>query len=122
MRKQTEDKAPAFQTAEEEKKYWESRGPLAEGHRGKWNKPSPKQTRASFLTVRLTGEELTLLRDVAAKSYLSPSTFARMAIMSAVNEQMLRFSMQKRAEEDLRRTLVAEKRRPFNKTPADRQG
>lgn len=78
------DGIPEFETLEEERKYWEARGPLANGHKGTLNKPKAKQKRASFLAVRLTGEELTRLRDMAAKQGIGPSTFARMILTSAI--------------------------------------
>ena len=75
---------PVFKSLEEEREYWEARGPLAEGHRGKINRPEPRQRRSSFLAVRLTGEELTRLRDTAAKQGLGPSTFARLVLTRAI--------------------------------------
>jgi len=78
---------PKFTSLEEERKYWEAHGPLAEGHKGRINKPKPGQKRSSFLAVRLTGEELTRLRDVAAKQGLGPSTYARIVLTSAIEHQ-----------------------------------
>jgi len=78
---------PEFQSLEEEREYWEARGPLAEGHEGRINKPRPRQKRSSFLAVRLTGEELTLLRDIAAKQGLGPSTFARIVLTQAIERE-----------------------------------
>lgn len=66
----------------EEREYWESRGPLAEGHSGKFNKPKSAK-RSSFLAIRLTGDELTMLRDVASRYGLPPSTYARAALHQA---------------------------------------
>lgn len=78
---------PEFQTLEEERKYWETRGPLAEGHKGRVNKPKLGQKRSSFLAVRLTGEELTRLRDIAARQGIGPSTFARLVLTAAIEHQ-----------------------------------
>jgi len=75
---------PKFTSLEEERKYWEVHGPLAEGYKGKIQRSSQK--RSSFLAVRLTGEELTSLRDVAAKQGLGPSTFARMVLTAAIEQ------------------------------------
>jgi len=75
---------PEFKTLKEEKEYWEARGPLAEGREGTINKPKAKQKRSSFLAVRLTGEELTQLRDLAAKQGLGPSTYARILLTSVI--------------------------------------
>lgn len=76
---------PEFQSLEEERRYWETHGPLAEGHKGRINKPKVGQKRSSFLAVRLTGEELTQLRDIAAKQGLGPSTFARVVLAQAID-------------------------------------
>jgi hypothetical protein len=78
---------PEFKTLEEEKAYWDARGPLADGHKGTINKPRPKQKLSSFLAVRLTGEELTRLRDMAAKQGLGPSTYARIILKSAIENK-----------------------------------
>jgi len=77
---------PEFKTLEEEREYWEARGPLAEGKKGRVNRPSPGQKRSSFLAVRLKGEELTRLRDVAAKQGLGPSTYARLVLTAAIEQ------------------------------------
>ena len=87
MKRTRDNVIPEFKSLEEEKEYWEARGPLAEGHKGTINKPKPRQKRSSFLAVRLTGEELTRLRDVAAKQGLGPSTFARIVLTSAIERQ-----------------------------------
>ncbi|MDP3063820.1 MAG: hypothetical protein Q8O40_11525 [Chloroflexota bacterium] len=84
MKKRGIDNVPEFQSLEEERQYWEARGPVAEGRRGRLNKPQASQRRSSFLAVRLTGEELTRLRDTAAKRGLGPSTFARGILLSAI--------------------------------------
>ena len=78
---------PEFQSLEEERKYWEARGPLAEGHKGIINKPKSGKKRSSFLAIRLTGEELTHLRDVAAEQGLGPSTFARVVLTRVIERK-----------------------------------
>lgn len=80
---------PEFQSIEEERKYWETHGPLAEGHKGRLNKPRPGQKRSSFLAVRLTGEELTRLRDIAEKQGLGTSTFARLVLTTAIEQRSI---------------------------------
>ncbi len=87
MEREKKNKLPEFQSLEEERKYWEARGPLAEGHRGRINKPKPSEKRSSFLAVRLTGEELTHLRNIAARQGLGPSTFARLILTSVIEHQ-----------------------------------
>jgi hypothetical protein len=84
MKKRENTKIPEFPSLEEEREYWEARGPLAEGRKGRINKPKPRQKRSSFLAVRLTGQELTRLRDIAARQGLGPSTFARLVLTSTI--------------------------------------
>jgi hypothetical protein len=69
---------------EKEREYWEARGPLEKGARGRINEPVPKENRSSFLSVRLSGKELTQLRDLADRYNLGPSTFARQALVSLI--------------------------------------
>ncbi len=78
------DELPTFKSLEEEKEYWEAQGPFAKGRRARFNKPVPKEKRSSFLAVRLSGEELTRLRDVAAKEGIGSSTFARKVLLEAI--------------------------------------
>lgn len=89
MKGKKDTEIPEFQSLEEEREYWESQGPLAEGYKARINKSQLGQKLSSFLSVRLGGEELTLLRDMAAKVGLPPSTYARLAIMSMVQRQAL---------------------------------
>jgi hypothetical protein len=77
-----------FKSPEEEREYWENRGPLAKGARSKLIKPVSSRRLESFLSVRLSGKELTELRDLASKCGLGPSTFAReilLAVLSYLN-------------------------------------
>jgi hypothetical protein len=75
-----------FISQEDEREYWESRGPLAKGARGQINSPAPKEKRSSFLSVRLSGEELTKLRDIASHYDLGPSTFAQRILVSFIRQ------------------------------------
>jgi hypothetical protein len=106
MERKEENKLPEFQSLEEEKEYWEARGPLAEGRKGRINKPKADQKRSSFLSVRLTGEEITSLREVAAIFYTTPSELARGAILDSVKQFKSLHEMaqkeQKKLEEALR--------------------
>ena len=74
---------PEFSSLEEEDKYWQSHRPLIEGYEGKVQKK--KQNRESFLSVRLTGEELASLRETATHYGLGPSTYARQVILQAMD-------------------------------------
>jgi len=80
-------KIPEFESLDEEREYWEARGPLAEGYEGRAHKPQPGQKRSSFLSVRLTGSELTELRDMAARFGLGPSTYARYILALAIEQK-----------------------------------
>jgi hypothetical protein len=89
MKKITEQKdrsIPEFKSLEEEREYWESRGPLAEGHKGVLNRPEPNKKRTSFLSVRLTGEELDRLYEIAKERGVGPSTFTRMVLISLIEQ------------------------------------
>lgn len=78
---------PQFRSLEEERQYWEARGPLAEERKGQLSKPRHRQKRSSLLALRLTGEELTRLRDLAAKQGVGPSTFARLILTEAMQKE-----------------------------------
>lgn len=87
MNRRKETKIPEFQSLDEERKYWEARGPLVEGHKGRINRPKPDQKRSSFLSIRLTGEELTQLRDMAAEFGMGPSTYVRQVLRLAIEQK-----------------------------------
>jgi len=69
---------PKFGSIDEEDKYWSTHNPLNEGFNGEAQKE--KQKRSSFLSIRLTGEELAQLRDIATASGIGPSTYVRMLV------------------------------------------
>jgi predicted DNA binding CopG/RHH family protein len=73
---------PKFSSREEEDKYWATHSPLDEGYEVEAQRE--KQKRSSFLTIRLTGEELTQLRDLAGAKGMGPSTFIRTLIKNAI--------------------------------------
>jgi len=118
MKIKKENKPPEFQSLEEEKEYWEARGPLAEGRKGRINKPQSDQKRSSFLSVRLTGEEITALRDVAAIFYTTPSELARGAILDSVKRFKSLYERdqkeRKRLEEALRYGLSHPSTKPLD--------
>ena len=80
--KKKENSIPHLKSLEEEKAYWETLGPLAEGQKGRVS--LAKQRRSSFLVIRLTGEELTRLRNVARERGLGPSTYGRLVLKQAI--------------------------------------
>lgn len=86
MNKEAKNKIPEFNSIDEERKYWESRGPLAKGNRGLLNVPDAKAQRSSFLSVRFSGQELTRWRNLSAKFGIGPSTLARNLIMAYLQQ------------------------------------
>jgi plasmid stability protein len=84
MKNKGESHVPEFRTLQEEREYWEARGSLAEGRRGRVSRPAGGARRTSFLAVRLSGKELTELRDAAARHGLGPSTYARLILLAAL--------------------------------------
>lgn len=78
---------PKFSNVQEEDEYWKTHSPLDEGYEGEIQEN--KQKRSSFLSVRLTGEELSKLRGIAVEAGMSPSTFARKLILDAIKARAL---------------------------------
>ena len=76
---------PKFSNLEEENEYWKTHSPLDEGYEGKVQKSRRK--RSSFLSIRLTGEELTQLRNMAANFGTGPSTYARQVLKLAIEQK-----------------------------------
>jgi predicted DNA binding CopG/RHH family protein len=76
---------PKFKSFEEEDKYWATHGPLEEGYDVEVQKE--RQKHSSFLTIRLTGEELTQLRDLAMSKGMGPSTYIRTLIKDALTSR-----------------------------------
>jgi antitoxin component of RelBE/YafQ-DinJ toxin-antitoxin module len=89
MKRMKSTGVPKFESLEEEREYWEVHGPLAEGYKSRISKSQARQKRSSFLAVRLTGEELTRLRDVAKEQGLGPSTFARLVLTRAIERKQI---------------------------------
>lgn len=78
---------PRFSTLAEEDEYWKTHSPLDEGYKGEVQKS--KQKRSSFLSIRLTGEEITKLRNVAAKFGMGPSTYVRQLLKLTIEPEYL---------------------------------
>src|SRR4030042_450668 len=68
----------------EEDEYWKTHSPLDEGYEGEIQET--KQNRSSFLSVRLTGEELSLLKDLADNVGMKPSTFVRQLLIESIKK------------------------------------
>lgn len=82
MANRKEYPAPKFRDLKEEDKYWQSHSPMMEGYEGHVQKE--KQSRSSFLSVRLTGEELSRLREVATHYGVGPSTYLRQLLIQTL--------------------------------------
>ncbi len=76
---------PRFSNIKEEDKYWETHSPLDEGFEGEVE--TSEQKRSSFLSVRMTGDELSQLREEAGNLGLGPSTYARLVLTHAITGQ-----------------------------------
>jgi antitoxin component of RelBE/YafQ-DinJ toxin-antitoxin module len=74
---------PEFKDLDEEHRYWQEHSPLDEGYEGRVQKASQK--RNSFLTIRLTEEELTQLRDLSTSLGMKPSTLMRIGLKLMIN-------------------------------------
>jgi len=102
---------PEFKSLEEEREYWETRGPLAEGYdKAEANVPKPSQNRTSFLSIRLTGEELSDLQEVAEAFNTTASQLVRGAIVERIRRLKSLYERDKqerqRVEEALRHGLT----------------
>ena len=73
---------PKFSSADEEAEYWGKHSPLAEGYEGEVQQR--RQTRSSYLALRLSGEELQQLRDAAQRVGIGPTTLARNLILDGL--------------------------------------
>ena len=76
---------PQFASVEEEEEYWQNHSPLAEGYEG--TVQHERQRRSSYLALRLSGEELNTLRDVAQKAGIGPTTLARNLILQGLRTE-----------------------------------
>lgn len=76
---------PQFKSVEEEDAYWQRHDPLTEDYKGKWQRR--RQKLSSYFALRLTGEEITRLRNAATKKDLTISAYARGVLMAAVEKE-----------------------------------
>lgn len=74
---------PSFKDLKEEDKFWQNRSPLLEEAKPE-QVQRKRQNRSSFISIRLTGEELSFLREQAISYGLAPSTYARQIIIQAM--------------------------------------
>ena len=71
-----------FESLEEEKEYWEKKGPMARGAKSRLAYPETSEKLSSFLSVRLSGKEITQLRDLAAVYDCGLSTLVRNILLA----------------------------------------
>lgn len=80
------DLTPQFETEEKEAEYWDTHSPLDLAA-----KPKPQRVRLSGsknrpITIRLDSESRSKLDKLADKQGLGPSTFARLILMSVIEQ------------------------------------
>ncbi|MFC1990496.1 hypothetical protein ACFLVW_08140 [Chloroflexota bacterium] len=80
---------PKFNSLDEEDQYWKTHSPLDEGYEGEIQKG--KEKRSSFLSIRLTAEELSRLRKTAAVYGMGPSTYVRQLIVGMTTPNLQTF-------------------------------
>jgi hypothetical protein len=117
MKRVSKNAVLEFTSIEQEKEYWESHGLLDETRTAKINQVSAGTKRASFLNIRLSGEELTQLRDLAAASGTGPSTFARILIKKILDQNLkpgVRVYSQPREKVFLARDSDSPESKPIN--------
>jgi predicted DNA binding CopG/RHH family protein len=96
----------SFHTLEDEDRYWQANSPILGEKPG--NVQKIPQNRDSFLSIRLSAEEIESLRLKAGLEGLGISTYARRVILNSLNENqrippdMLIRVCQKIAEKSLR--------------------
>lgn len=101
---------PKFPGPDEEAEYWKTHSPLLEGYEGTVQaRPLPRPSRTSFLSVRLSGEEIERLRRVAERAGLAPSTLARALILQGLQAHPAREELARELERLARRVEHLEK-------------
>ena len=77
---------PRFASVEEEQEYWRKHSPLTEDYEG--TVQHRRQRRSSYLSLRLSGEELKQLRDAARRAGIGSTTLARNLILRGLETEM----------------------------------
>jgi len=91
MRKEEKGKVekellPQFETEEQEAEYWNSHSPLDLAAEPKAQKVRVRGAKDRPITVRLDSESRSKLDRLAAEQGLGPSSFARLILMSAIEQ------------------------------------
>jgi len=77
---------PRFETEEQEGEYWDSHSPLDLAAEPKAQKVRVRGVKDRPITVRLDSESRSKLDRIAAKQGLGPSSFARLILMSVIEQ------------------------------------
>lgn len=77
---------PQFETEEQEAEYWDSHSPLDLAAEPKAQKVRVRGVKDRPITVRLDSESRSKLDKLAAEQRLGPSTFARLILMSVIEQ------------------------------------
>lgn len=77
---------PQFETEEQEAEYWDSHSPLDLAIEPKAQKVRVRGVKDRPITVRLDSESRSKLDRLAAEQRLGPSTFARLILMSVIEQ------------------------------------
>jgi len=78
---------PQFETEEQEAEYWDSHSPLDLATEPKAQKVRVRGVKDRPITVRLDSESRSKLDRLAAKQGLGPSSFARLILMSVIEQR-----------------------------------
>ena len=78
---------PQFETEEQEAEYWDSHSPLDLAAEPKAQKVRVRGVKDRPITVRLDSESRSKLDRLAAKQGLGPSSFARLILMSVIEQR-----------------------------------
>jgi antitoxin component of RelBE/YafQ-DinJ toxin-antitoxin module len=77
---------PQFETEEQEAEYWDSHSPLDVIAEPRAQKVRVKGTKDKTITIRLDSESRSKLDRLAAEHKLGPSSFARLILMSVIEQ------------------------------------
>lgn len=77
---------PTFETEEQEADYWDTHSPLEVFSEPGFEEVSVKVPKDRPITIRLDSESRAKLNRLAAERKIGPSTFARLVIMSAIEQ------------------------------------
>jgi antitoxin component of RelBE/YafQ-DinJ toxin-antitoxin module len=86
-RKLEKERIPQFETEEEEAEYWDSHSPLDLTAEPEAQKVHVRAVKDKPITVRLDSKSRSKLDRLAAEQGLGPSSFARLILMSVIEQR-----------------------------------